>query len=45
MQKGPKEDEEDSEDFYEKKNREALVDDDELTLGEDGFMQGYEDAL
>ncbi len=37
--------EDESEDLYKEYDREALVEDDELTPVEAGFMQGYEEAI
>lgn len=34
----------DDEDVYSEKARDVLVDDDEMTLEEEGFMEGYEEA-
>jgi hypothetical protein len=36
--------EEFNEDFYSCGGREEMLDDDEITPEEEGFMQGYEDA-
>jgi len=37
--------EEEDNDFYSKKNRSKLVDEDELTSEEENFMEGYEEDL
>ena len=37
--------EENEDDFYTEENRRALVEDDELSPTEAGFMQGYEEAI
>ena len=34
----------DTDDVYDEEEREASVEDDEMTAGEEGFMQGYEQA-
>jgi hypothetical protein len=39
------EENEENEDFYREENRRALIDDDELTPTEAGFMKGYEEAI
>ena len=40
-----KDEEEPADDFYQESNREALIEDDELTSTEVGFMLGYEEEF
>ena len=38
----PKDNDEDEEDIYEDKSREGMLEDDDITAEDEGFMKGYE---